>query len=43
MYARLVIFVIGLFCFVIMATVLAQVLTDLEVARRGEVGTSQHR
>ena len=28
-------FAIGLFCFVILATMLAQVLTNLELARRG--------
>jgi hypothetical protein len=35
MYARLITFAIGLFCFVILATMLAQVLTNLELARRG--------
>jgi hypothetical protein len=35
MYARLITFVIGLFCFVILATVLAQMITNLELARRG--------
>jgi hypothetical protein len=41
MYARLIMYVIGLFCFVIVATLFAQMLTNQELARR-EIGTSQH-
>jgi len=40
MYTRLITFVVGLSCFVILATVLARALTDAELARR-EIGTSQ--
>ena len=42
MYARLIMFVVGLCCFVLLATAFAQMLTDQELARR-DVGTSQHR
>ena len=42
MYARLIMFVVGLFCFVILATVFAQMLTNQELARR-DSGTTQHR
>ena len=40
MYARLIMFVIGLCCFVVLATALAQMLTNHELARR-DVGTGQ--
>jgi hypothetical protein len=42
MYVRLIMFVIGLCCFVLLATALAQLLTNQELARR-EAGTSQNR
>jgi hypothetical protein len=42
MYARLIVFTIGLACFVIMATAVAQILTNTELARR-EIDTSQSR
>jgi hypothetical protein len=42
MYARLIMFSLALACFVAMATAFAQVLTNVELARR-EVGTSHSR
>jgi hypothetical protein len=42
MYVRLIMFVVGLCCFVLLATAFAQMLTNQELARRG-VDTSQHR
>jgi hypothetical protein len=41
MYARLIMFVVGLCCFVVLATAFAQWLTDQEMARRG-TETSQY-
>jgi hypothetical protein len=42
MYARLAMFVIGLCCFVVLATAFARMMTDQELARR-EIGTTQTR
>jgi hypothetical protein len=42
MYARLIMFVASLCCFVLVATAFAQMLTNQELARR-DVGTSRHK
>ena len=42
MYARLIMFVVGLCCLVLLATAFAQMLTNQELARR-DVGASQHK
>ena len=41
MYARLIMSVVGLCCFVLLATAFAQMLTNQELARR-DVGAGQH-
>jgi len=41
-YARLIMFVVGLCCFVLLATAFAQMLTNQDLARR-DVGASQHK
>jgi len=41
-YARLIMFIVGLCCFVLLATAFAQMLTNQELARR-DVGASQHK